>query len=119
MGASNDATLEALLKAMSRADFVHPECPVGCQPVSDWWANYLTVQGLNPEELCVLDDAFYKVDPSTLTKYFTCVANGETYSQCDNQNLVCSGFSAQGLVTFGWPAAQKSALVLALSQADG
>jgi hypothetical protein len=109
-----DTIHAALVAALSRGDYSHPGCPVGCAPVEGYLHGYLLAQGQNPDELCNLNNAFYKIDPSTLTKYFTCVGTGETYDQCNNQDLVCSGFNSKGFVTYGWPAAQKSALVLAL-----
>jgi len=107
-------TYVALSKALARPDHVHPDCPTGCQ-TTEWWSDQLTEQGLNSQEVCVIDDAFYYIEERQYV--FTCIATSDDYeSLCPNNNVVCAGTNSEGYKIFGWPLYQTQLLSTALEQ---
>jgi len=109
-------TYAQLAKALARPDKVHPECPTGCQ-LTEWWSDFLTNQGLNVNEICVVDDAFYYIEARQYV--FTCIATSDEYtSHCPNNNIVCAGTNSEGYKIYGWPSYQAQLLSTALEQTN-
>lgn len=109
----------SLLEALNRLDLQHPECPSGCNDLSDWWVNYFQSQGLSSAaNLCTVGDAMYMMD-SDGVKHNTCVGFGSAEDMCPTGDLICSGLSDAGEVTFGWQASIANTLSAALNSADG
>ena len=62
----------------------------------------MTNQGLNPNEICVVDDAFYYIEARQYA--FTCIPTSDEYtSHCPNNNIVCAGTNSEGYKIYGWP----------------
>lgn len=109
---------QSLLEALNRLDLQHPECPAGCNDLSDWWVSYFESTGLSvASNLCSVGDGLYMMD-SDGVKHFTCVGFGSAEDLCPTGDLICSGLSNAGEIIFGWQSSIANTLAAALNTQD-
>lgn len=107
-----------LLEALERTDMQHPECPTGCNDLTDWWVSFFESNGVSTaSDLCLVDEGLYYID-SDGVKHFTCVGFGSSEDICSNGQLICSGMNSEGEVVFGFGSSIAQTLQSALSNPD-
>jgi len=107
-----------LLEALERLDLQHPECPIGCNGLTDWWVASFQSNGVDvASDLCLVDEGLYFID-SDGVKHFTCVGFGSSEDLCSNGQLICSGMNSEGEIVFGFGTNLAQTLQSALAQPD-
>jgi len=121
----------ALNIALTRADFMHPQCPgATCQAMDtiadsgSYWRDFLVnnaytnISEEQANNVCIEQDN-QAVVITREGRYNTCVGWSNVRDDiCDSNNMLCAGSNGQGLFTYGWPAQTIRTLALAVSNAD-
>jgi len=108
---------EQVIIAMSQGDSSHPECPSGCQSLSDdVKSHFIKMAVPDYENVCVYNGLYYYKDPTDRERKFTCVAAGERLAVCPAEKYLCVGFDDNtGMKTYGFYDWQAAAVKTALS----
>jgi len=122
----------ALVAAMSRADFKHPECPTStCMSMDSladsgtYWKDqvlsnpYTTVTEAAVDNVCVTPyNEVMMITREGMCN--TCLGWSSVATDiCDTQKFICAGHSGQGEFTYGWPGQIARTLAVAVANEEG